>query len=72
MTDKQKIIFQGIVDGDVIRVGPNKEGVAVYASWLKPDKYLKVINPMTTKEEWDDYQAAYEVYESAPLLKALR
>lgn len=65
MTDKQRAIFQKIIEGKVWQWTWNDGYVEV-----NEDGYIRVIARQTP--DWNDYNEAWKAYEAAPLIMALK
>lgn len=65
MTDKQKEIFQKMVSGEI---DLNPWGRGFWES--DKDGYVHFIH--SQHPYWNDYQKAWEAYENAPLVKAMK
>jgi hypothetical protein len=65
MTDKQQKIFQKMVNGE-ISLSPWSNGY-----WVG-DEFGYVNYISKAEPEWGDYEKAWEAYENAPLVKAMK
>lgn len=67
MTDKQNQLLDKMIRGEV-QLWTIDENKRVYVE-IVSDRYVHITGPK--KKDWDDYEAAWEVYQNVPLVKAL-